>query len=93
MIDPSVWNFAVVACVIVGGLGGISFIATQTWRAVRRTRRAETLQQPRHDEQLAQLQQSMDAIAVEVERIAEAQRFSTRLLADGLRTSSIGEEK
>jgi hypothetical protein len=29
-----------------------------------------------------QLQQSVDAIAVEVERIAEAQRFSAKLLAE-----------
>jgi hypothetical protein len=32
--------------------------------------------------QLEQLQQSVDAIAVEVERIAEAQRFSAKLLAE-----------
>jgi hypothetical protein len=29
-----------------------------------------------------QLQQSVDAIAVEVERIAEAQRFSAKLLSE-----------
>jgi hypothetical protein len=32
--------------------------------------------------QLEQLQQSVDAIALEVERIAEAQRFSAKLLAE-----------
>jgi hypothetical protein len=32
--------------------------------------------------QMEQLQQSVDAIAVEVERIAEAQRFSAKLLAE-----------
>ncbi len=31
---------------------------------------------------LAQLQQSVDAIAIEVERIGEAQRFSARLQSD-----------
>jgi len=93
MVNPDVVSFAIVACVLVAGLGGVAFIATQTWRAMRRTKQAEALQQPRYDEQLAQLQQSMDAVAVEVERIAEAQRFSTRLLADGARTTSIGEER
>ena len=32
------------------------------------------------DQRFDQLQQSVDAIAVEVERIAEAQRFSAKLL-------------
>ena len=31
---------------------------------------------------MAELQQSMDAIAVEVERIAEGQRFVTKLMAE-----------
>ena len=93
MIDPDVWNFAVVAGVIVAGMGGIGFIAIRFTRALRHTQPSASLTQPRYDEQLAQLQQSMDAIAVEVERIAEAQRFSTRLLADGLRSSSIGEQQ
>jgi hypothetical protein len=35
----------------------------------------------------------MDAIAVEVERIAEAQRFSTRLLSEGLHSSAVGDER
>ena len=39
--------------------------------------------------QLEQLQQSVDAIAVEVERIAEAQRFSAKLLAERADTALI----
>jgi hypothetical protein len=41
-----------------------------------RTSAIETLQR------LEALQQSVEAIAVEVERISEAQRFTTKLLAD-----------
>lgn len=37
---------------------------------------------PVTQERLEQLQQSMDAIAIEVERISEGQRFVTRLMAD-----------
>ena len=40
-------------------------------------RSAQLLQQ-----QLMQLQQSMDAMSVEVERISEAQRFQSRLLGE-----------
>lgn len=43
-------------------------------------------QQPRVpqalDDRLARMEQAIDAIAVEVERIAEAQRFTTRLLSE-----------
>jgi len=34
------------------------------------------------EDQMQALQQSLDAIAVEVERISEGQRFTTKLLAD-----------
>lgn len=34
------------------------------------------------DERLDQLQQSLDAVAIEVERIGESQRFSARLAAE-----------
>jgi len=34
-------------------------------------------------QQLLQLQQAVDAMAVEVERISEAQRFQTKLLSEG----------
>jgi uncharacterized membrane protein len=39
------------------------------------------------EERLAQLQQSVDAIAVEVERIGEAQRFNTKLAAEQIEKS------
>jgi hypothetical protein len=34
------------------------------------------------EERISHLQQSVDAIAVEVERVSEGQRFTTKLLAD-----------
>lgn len=34
------------------------------------------------DERMARLEQAVEAIAVEVERISEGQRFTTKLLAD-----------
>ena len=41
--------------------------------------------------QLAQLGQMVEAIAIEVERVAEGQRFTTRLLADRMPHSSASE--
>jgi hypothetical protein len=35
--------------------------------------------------QLARIEQAVDAVAIEVERIAEAQRFSAKLMAEQAR--------
>lgn len=40
-----------------------------------------------HDGPLEQLQQSVDAIALEVERIGEAQRYTAKLMSDRARTA------
>lgn len=37
---------------------------------------------PATDERLARIEQAVDAIAVEVERISEGQRFTTKLLSE-----------
>jgi hypothetical protein len=54
------------------------------WAAVRR--RAGKEAPPKvlasMDERLGRLEQAVDAIAVEVERISEGQRFTTKLLSD-----------
>lgn len=45
---------------------------------------------PAHDrteERLARIEQAVDAIAVEVERISEGQRFTTKLLSEKSRES------
>ena len=38
------------------------------------------------DRRLERIEQAVDAIAVEVERLAEGQRFATRLLSEGAQT-------
>jgi hypothetical protein len=45
-------------------------------------RRGQLNKGDRSDERLARIEQAVDAIAIEVERISEAQRFTTRLLAE-----------
>lgn len=44
-------------------------------------------------EQLAQLQHAVDTMAVEVERIEEAQRFNARLLSEGRRPDAPDRER
>ena len=67
--------------------GGIllTTVGYQIARAFRHKVEAGTTRGPADQElkaQIEQLQLSIDSVAVEVERIAEAQRFSTRLLAE-----------
>jgi hypothetical protein len=85
---PEVANFAVVAVVIVGLVSGLAGVTVWMVNALKRGHRAE-LPNPLYEERLDQLQQSVDAIAVEVERIAEAQRFSAKLLADRADTPAL----
>ena len=77
-MDPGF--LAQVAVIIVVTSASLATIAVVAFRAMARTRRLPPPAQ--HDDRLEHLQQSVDAIAVEVERIAEAQRFSAKLLAE-----------
>jgi hypothetical protein len=56
------------------------------WRATRRSRTQRELETPQLagdlNEDLTHLQQSVDAVAIEVERIGEGQRFINRLFND-----------
>jgi hypothetical protein len=80
-MDPDVINFAGVMAVITASAASFSLIWVG-WRwGVAAARRHSQLPPPMNDARLEQLQQSVDAIAIEVERIAEAQRFSAKLLA------------
>jgi hypothetical protein len=74
-----------IANVFIGGLF-VSMVgfAVAWMRARERAIRAEAKARPVEESstRLERLQQSVDSIAIEVERVAEAQRFSARLLAE-----------
>ena len=85
-MDPDVISFAGVAAVSICSLAAVATIGLLFIRNLRNLRGE---QPPRElsnrvaiEQRFDQLQQSVDAIAVEVERIAEAQRFSAKLLAE-----------
>lgn len=54
-----------------------TIVAWQTFSSPRRQENEDSV--PRLDSQVEQLQQSVDAIALEVERIGEGQRFINKL--------------
>ncbi len=80
-MDPSVASFAQVAAIIVLLAASCSAILVGLVRGVQKKSNPPRISDAQNV-QLEQLQQSVDAIAVEVERIAEAQRFSAKLLAE-----------
>jgi hypothetical protein len=75
-VQISIGFFIMLAAIIIGLPLARAF-------ARRMDRRGTSTEIPREvTNQLAQLNQSVDAIALEVERISEGQRFTTRLLSE-----------
>ena len=80
MPEEALFTYAIPAAMLVGGTLLFPLV-----RALARRLEApgRTAQLPSAlEERLGHIENAVDAIAVEVERIAEAQRFSSRLLAD-----------
>ena len=89
-MDPEVANFAVVAVIIIGMVASLSAITVWFVRGLQKKRPVRELPSAfQFEQRFDQLQQSVDAIAVEVERIAEAQRFSAKLLAERSETPAL----
>ena len=80
---------AIVAVSLFGALASLAFSINTIARAwVARGRdEARFVNEAAADARLARLEQSVDAIALEVERISEAQRFTTKLLSEQARIS------
>jgi hypothetical protein len=81
---------AIVAVSLFGALASLAFAInaiTRAWVARGRdeARMANEAGTPPADSRLARLEHAVDAIAVEVERISEAQRFTTKLLNEQVR--------
>ena len=87
-MDPDAITFAVVCLPIVGAVGSLVAIGVGARIVLMRAkRRAEG---PRvEDRRLQHLEQAIDAIAIEIERISEGQRFTTKLLSERDRDSSL----
>ena len=78
---------AIVAVSLFGALASLAFsinAIARAWVARGRdeARLATGTVTPLVDARLARLEQAVDAIAVEVERISEAQRFTSKLLSE-----------
>lgn len=84
-MSPDVLEFAQVMTVLVGTAAASVVLALGTrvlWRLGSRPSRPATPQISR--EEFERLQTAVDAIAIEVERISEGQRFTVTLLSSQL---------
>ena len=88
-MNPDVLAFAQVAVVIVALVGSLAIIGVVAFRAIVKPKASSVRLERMNDEQLERLQQSIDAIAIEVERIAEAQRFSAKLISERAERTSL----
>ena len=81
-MDPNLPEIvAEFATVGIGSLAALCAIGVGIHAYIRRMRRKDAPRPVRHEDEdrLARIEQAVDAIAIEVERIAESQRFLTRL--------------
>jgi len=87
-MDPDIVSFFQVCVGIVMTVGALAAIGISARVILLRAQRSS--QRPAIDEnRLQHLEQAVDAIAIEVERISEGQRYTTKLLSDRDRDSSL----
>ena len=87
-MDPDAITFAVVCTTIVGTVGCLVAIGVGARIMLMRAKR-HVDRPPVDDDRLQHLEQAIDAIAIEIERISENQRFTTKLLSERDRDSSL----
>lgn len=80
MIDTNM--LAQVATVAIASVASLTVIGIGAHAYFTRARRAGVAQLPADDGRMARVEQAIEAIAIEVERISEGQRFTTRLLTE-----------
>ena len=90
-MDPDVYSFAVVMAVIASFIGSMVALYMGTrWLGHRMKPRPLM---PIDDERFARLEQAVDTMAVEIERMTEAQRFTAKLLAERANAVLPGESR
>jgi hypothetical protein len=82
-MDGDVLVFAQVMTVIIASTGALLAIGLGAWHVNARLRRPRAAA-PVDNARLERLEAAVDAIAVEVERISESQRYTVNLLSDRL---------
>ena len=84
-MDNDVATFAQVMTVIIVSVAALLGIGISAWKFATSGRSKNSVGRPAMDEsRLERLEAAVDAIAIEVERISESQRFAVGILAERL---------
>ena len=82
-MDPDVLTFAVVIAIVTVAVALLTGIGVLAHRFVERTNRMPLRSsEPLDDVRLQRIEQALDTIALEVERLGEGQRFVSKLLVE-----------
>ena len=90
-MDPDIIEFAQVMVVIVASIAGLAVVLLGTrvlWRLGSGTKSVASFDTRESDDRMRRLETAVDSIAIEVERISEAQRFMVGLLGDPSRANA-----
>ena len=90
-MDPDVYSFAVVMGVIGTFITSMVALYMGTKWVGHRMKPRPTL--PIDDERFARLEQAVDTMAIEIERMTEAQRFTAKLLSERANAVLPGEHR
>jgi hypothetical protein len=71
-----------IIAIIMGTLAGVAFPLVRAWARRLEGRPASALPLSGIEDRLDRIERAVDAIALEVERVSEGQRFVTKLLAE-----------
>ncbi len=72
---------------------GTIITLVRLWVSRSRSTQAPPAQLEPVMDRLLRIEQTLDSVAIEVERISEAQRFTTKLLSDREKTSALAENR
>ena len=91
-MDPNTAKFAIVMIVIAGFTTAMTILALSVKIVLQKTKPKTVAPQWNaqgiDEDRFARLENAVDAIAIEVERMSEAQRFSAKLMQERLPTAS-----
>jgi hypothetical protein len=82
--------FAQIAVVAVTSLGALTGIGVAVHAYISRARRRTEIAPRPDDDRMLRLEQAVESIAVEVERIGEGQRFLTKLQTERTEDRALG---
>ncbi len=87
-MDRDIQMFAAVMAVLVPSFAAVVATVVLGIRALRS--KTPNLPAPANDERMARLEQAVDAIAVELERVGEGQRYLTQIMSQRLPAPNAG---